>query len=74
MMDKKWIEIDYCPECRWVWLDRWELEKLVQGEKNYNKEVYENNSYDEQKNYQKSHDWYKHHKKRSFLDWFDFFD
>lgn len=23
------IEIDYCPECRSIWLDRGELEKLV---------------------------------------------
>lgn len=24
------VEIDYCPQCRGVWLDRGELDKLVQ--------------------------------------------
>ena len=30
MTDKQGIEIDYCPECRGVWLDRGELDKLVE--------------------------------------------
>lgn len=25
------IEIDYCPECRGIWLDYGELEKLLEG-------------------------------------------
>jgi Zn-finger nucleic acid-binding protein len=28
--DRSGIEIDYCPECRGVWLDRGELDKLIQ--------------------------------------------
>jgi len=28
MADRQGIEIDYCPECRGVWLDRGELDKL----------------------------------------------
>lgn len=28
--DRGGIEIDYCPECRGVWLDRGELDKLVE--------------------------------------------
>lgn len=31
--DKDGIEIDYCPECRGVWLDRGELEKLLEADK-----------------------------------------
>lgn len=27
--DKQGIEIDHCPACRGVWLDRGELEKLI---------------------------------------------
>ena len=27
--DRQGIEIDYCPKCRGVWLDRGELEKLL---------------------------------------------
>jgi len=30
MSDKKGIEIDYCPTCRGVWLDRGELEKIIE--------------------------------------------
>lgn len=30
MSEKQGVEIDYCPACRGVWLDRGELEKLVQ--------------------------------------------
>ena len=28
--DRQGIEIDYCPRCRGVWLDRGELEKIIQ--------------------------------------------
>ena len=39
MSEKKGVEIDYCPECRGIWLDRGELEKLLnQEEKNKKKE------------------------------------
>lgn len=30
MSDKQGVEIDYCPACRGVWLDRGELDKLIQ--------------------------------------------
>lgn len=30
MTDRQGIEIDYCPECRGVWLDRGELDKLIE--------------------------------------------
>lgn len=30
--DRQGIELDYCPECRGVWLDRGELDKLVARE------------------------------------------
>lgn len=29
MSDRQGIEIDYCPLCRGVWLDRGELDKLI---------------------------------------------
>lgn len=29
MTDRQGIEIDYCPQCRGVWLDRGELDKLI---------------------------------------------
>jgi uncharacterized protein len=30
MSDRQGVEIDYCPSCRGVWLDRGELDKLIQ--------------------------------------------
>jgi Zn-finger nucleic acid-binding protein len=30
MSERQGIEIDYCPKCRGVWLDRGELDKLVE--------------------------------------------
>jgi Zn-finger nucleic acid-binding protein len=29
MTDRNGIEIDYCPQCRGVWLDRGELDKII---------------------------------------------
>jgi uncharacterized protein len=29
MSERRGVEIDYCPDCRGVWLDRGELDKLV---------------------------------------------
>lgn len=28
--DRQGVEIDYCPQCRGVWLDRGELDKLIE--------------------------------------------
>ena len=30
MTERQGIEIDYCPRCRGVWLDRGELDKLIE--------------------------------------------
>ena len=30
MTDRSGIEIDYCPDCRGVWLDRGELDKIIE--------------------------------------------
>ena len=41
MSEKKGIDIDYCPECRGIWLDRGELEKLMEKEETRTEEVEE---------------------------------
>ncbi len=80
MSEKKGIEIDYCPECRGIWLDRGELEKLVAKE---NEIMRHDEDYDVKynKKYDK-HDYYdekhmrngKRRKKESiFGDIFDMF-
>ena len=30
MSERQGIEIDYCPQCRGIWLDRGELDKLLE--------------------------------------------
>jgi uncharacterized protein len=30
LADRDGVEIDYCPQCRGVWLDRGELDKLIE--------------------------------------------
>ncbi|MES2977384.1 MAG: zf-TFIIB domain-containing protein [Pseudomonadota bacterium] len=34
MSDRQGVEIDYCPKCRGVWLDRGELDKLIERSMN----------------------------------------
>jgi hypothetical protein len=73
MSEKHGVEIDYCPNCRGIWLDKGEMEKIMDrasehysNRDNYEKD-YKRYEYD---NYNKGH---KHpHKKKSFLN--DFFD
>jgi uncharacterized protein len=78
LADKKGIEIDYCPECRGIWLDRGELEKIIERsadhyskrenyESDYKRYGYGEHDSDHHKG-QHGH----HKKKKSFLD--DLFD
>ncbi len=30
MSERQGIEIDYCPQCRGIWLDRGELDKIIE--------------------------------------------
>ena len=30
MTDRQGVEIDYCPQCRGVWLDRGELDEIIE--------------------------------------------
>jgi Zn-finger nucleic acid-binding protein len=34
MSERNGIEIDYCPQCRGVWLDRGELDKIIERSMN----------------------------------------
>ena len=35
MADRQGVEIDYCPKCRGVWLDRGELDKIIERSATY---------------------------------------
>lgn len=62
MTEKKWVEIDYCPECRGIWLDKWELEKLIEKE-NQMMDNYQHHD-DSARHYDESDKWHYHKKKK----------
>jgi uncharacterized protein len=82
MADRQGVEVDYCPACRGVWLDRGELDKIIErSTAYYAKPEAERDRYDEEahrKQYPSDggyrHDpYYKHKKKKGFFgDFFDF--
>lgn len=64
MTDRQGIEIDYCPECRGVWLDRGELDKII--ERSSAPVTQQRSSYDERGSTRHSQDSrnYDYHKKK----------
>lgn len=77
LAERQGIEIDYCPQCRGVWLDRGELDKLI--ERAAASTPYEpERKLDERERY-REHEHHRHHfpkkNKDSFLERvFDIFD
>jgi uncharacterized protein len=41
MTDRQGIEIDYCPKCRGVWLDKGELDKIIERASTMPSEAYQ---------------------------------
>ena len=80
MSDKHGIEIDYCPKCRGVWLDRGELDKIIEKSSTSSESANQSfSSSSHQKPHQNqsynNHDDYKYKKKKkeNFLgELFDF--
>lgn len=83
MADRNGVEIDYCPKCRGVWLDRGELDKIIERSSSFDTapEPDKDRYYKEDKDrkyYGKSDDHYsdpryRHKKKKDFFgDLFDF--
>ncbi|MBU4204492.1 MAG: zf-TFIIB domain-containing protein [Nanoarchaeota archaeon] len=68
--ERKNIEIDFCPKCRGVWLDKGELDKMIElSTESSNKE---HTPREHHKEY-KEDNYYKKKKKKSSLgDLFDF--
>ncbi len=84
MSDRQGVEIDYCPQCRGVWLDRGELDKLIERSTTHvTSDRYRNEraAYGEERDYdrryddddEKSRHSHRGRKRKSFLgDLFDF--
>jgi uncharacterized protein len=58
MTHREDVEIDFCPQCRGIWLDRGELDKIMERSRKDSKETYER--YDHEK--------YRPKRKKSFLE------
>ena len=82
MADRQGVEIDYCPKCRGVWLDKGELDKIIERSSQF-QSGYTNNpdpnlqsrDRDDDYKYNKNqpNQAYPQKKKRGFLgDLFDF--
>ena len=73
LSNKYGVEIDHCPRCRGVWLDRGELEKVATMQNQYEDDHYQ--KYHHGKDHDVDDDYYyrrKHKKKGFFGDMFDF--
>ncbi|HEX9253065.1 MAG TPA: zf-TFIIB domain-containing protein [Ignavibacteriaceae bacterium] len=78
--ERQGVEIDYCPKCRGVWLDRGELDKIIERTNevydNEKPQNYEDRNYENKKHYfdkKYDDDYYKRNKRKSFFnDLFDF--
>ncbi len=77
MADRQGVEIDYCPQCRGVWLDRGELDKIIERSATATpeRERYDDDDDDDRRRYYDRDDSQTGHykrKRKSFLD--DIFD
>ncbi|MCV3337367.1 zf-TFIIB domain-containing protein [Campylobacter sp. IFREMER_LSEM_CL2256] len=73
MSERNGVEIDYCPKCRGVWLDRGELDKIIERSTSQStpQQPHQQN-YNQQANYHHNNG-YKYKKKESWLgELFDF--
>ena len=73
MADRQGVEIDYCPQCRGVWLDRGELDKIIERSVPAPQAVRAAPQPQPERGYHDDHRGYEKKKRRgSFLD--DIFD
>jgi len=73
MTDRQGIEVDYCPECRGVWLDRGELDKIIERSTSNPPPQRPEAIHDRSQHHDRNDYHYKQKKRKSFLgELFDF--
>lgn len=77
MADRQGVEIDYCPKCRGVWLDKGELDKIIERTADFAPPASDPYYQSERKPYTDQYHHtdprYRGKKKKGFLgDFFDF--
>jgi Zn-finger nucleic acid-binding protein len=74
--NKLGVEIDHCPRCKGVWLDRGELEKIANIQNSYEEDHYKKYHFGKEYDDDDDDDYYKkrkHKKRGGFLgEMFDF--
>jgi Zn-finger nucleic acid-binding protein len=71
MTERSGIEIDYCPECRGIWLDRGELDKIIERSAQNTKDFQNDNQYNKPR-YPTDRDYPYKRKKGLLGELFDF--
>ncbi len=66
MSDRQGVEIDYCPQCRGVWLDRGELDKIIERSMSFTSVQPQNGSQPPLSSHD-SHHGYSYKRKKSWL-------
>lgn len=66
MSERQGIEIDYCPQCRGIWLDRGELDKIIERSANELRGNYQPGQQIIENRPQNSY--YKHQKRKHWLN------
>ena len=69
--DRQGIEIDFCPQCRGVWLDRGELDKIVERASRFSDDDDDDRRWSSERRPDYDRDRY-YHKRKSF--WTELFD
>ncbi len=73
MSDRQGVEIDYCPRCRGVWLDRGELDKIIERSDRDDDDRYRDRPRgDDDRRYSGGDSGHKPYRKKSF--WHELFD
>lgn len=81
MAERQGVEIDYCPQCRGIWLDRGELDKIVERSsamlepQDYEvaSRIYPGKEFVDKEGRKREEEEYKRRKRKSFLsELFDF--
>ena len=66
LSERQGIEIDYCPKCRGIWLDRGELDKIIEKTKEMTPEPRRAEVHD---SHYRTDNYHRPHKrKKSFLE------
>lgn len=72
MSERQGIEIDYCSKCRGVWLDRGELDKIIERSSSHPAETptrpHDQNYMQHSKEHYHGHPDHKKHRKKSFFE------